>query len=86
MGTADSAMKDFMYNVFKDAKESQAQIITPMIYNLAYNYHTHLPLITELFRKFDIKKEKVSYIDAFANVILSPSLYKGIIDKKIKYT
>lgn len=83
-GKIDPQLREFIFNVFKDTHESQSIMVTPMIYNLAYKYQEYKPLIDSLFRQFDIQKNEVSLIEAFANIILSPTLYDNIVDKVVK--
>jgi len=78
-------LKDFIFDMVKWAKVQDESILTPMIYSLAYKYHDHKPLIDKMFREFDVKnKDDALYIEAFANILVSPKLYNDIIGKEIK--
>jgi hypothetical protein len=70
---------DFAHGLFSSATEEDSMVIKPMIYNLVGKYYESKPLIDELFTRFSIKKW--NFIEAFANILMSPDTYKDIAKK-----
>lgn len=85
-GNSSLQLKDFIYTIFQNSHESQKEMMVPMIYNLAYKYQQNKPLIDALFTKFSLTKNPKGFVEAFANIILTPSLYDPIAAKLTKDT
>ena len=77
----DEVARDFVYNVIKDVDERYVDYVRPIIYNLAHTYHTNKWVVDLLVSRL---KASDKYIDAFASIILSPSIIKWVSDKIAK--
>lgn len=75
---SDTVATDFVFNVLKNLDTSYADLVRPMIYNLAHTYHTNKHVVDALVKWL---KATDKHIEAFASIILSPSIFKWVADK-----
>jgi len=72
-------LNNFIYNIFVNANENIWILVKPMIYNIAYKYAEHKPLIDAIIKKIWVDpKMDDQYIKAFSDLLLSPKLIEPL--------
>lgn len=71
-------VQNFVYDLFKDANESE--IIEPMIHNIIYKYSQHSELINKMMENLDNE----SFKKIFSEILLKEDLAKAISERIIK--